>query len=107
MGGLKYYPMAEVDYRDKLRSWVEVAVSRTDERWKYVVRQRKEAILNGSGIVYGEMKTFQFDDQTMYEVPNIDLQAEVEKWKFEAENWKDRYFKLVSEIKAIYEKNVI
>lgn len=81
-GGLKYYPMAETNYLDKLRSWVEVAVARSDDRWKYVVRQRKEAILNGGGVVYGGMMTFEFDDLTMYEEEAKPI------------NWQEEYNKL-------------
>jgi hypothetical protein len=82
-GGLAYYPMAETDYMDKLKSWVEVAVARSNELWKYVVRQRKEAIANGGGIVYGEQRVFEFDDLSMYEKQEPDYKAELEYTKKE------------------------
>lgn len=89
-GGLKYYPMAETNYLDKLRSWVEVAVARSDDRWKPVVRQRKEAILNGSGIVYGEHRMYDFDDLSMYEEEAKPI------------NWQEEYDKLRIELVTKY-----
>lgn len=65
-GGVATFAFPDgIGYMDKLRMVVEAVVKKSNIQWQTVVRQRKSAIAEGSGIVYGSMRTFTFYDAPM------------------------------------------
>lgn len=55
-----------ISYLDKLKAIVDNVVAKSDARWRDVVRDRKMAIVNGSGLVYGGPVSYTFYDSSMY-----------------------------------------
>jgi hypothetical protein len=70
-GSLSYYEMTETEYIDRLKSWAETAIFKTNKQWKNDVRARKMAILYGCDQGRG-WADVEFDDLSMYEDENIE-----------------------------------